>query len=93
MTETSRRVARRAIDRGMSHTELLALPVSVPIQEAGRAFGLSRDGAYYLLKRGQFPCRTIRVGRTTKVPRAELFRVLGITDGDDALANAGGGTA
>lgn len=93
MPEASRRIVRQAIDRTMSRDELLTLPVSVPLTDAGRAFGLSRDGAYYLLKRGEFPCRTIRVGRTTKVPRAELFRVLGITDGEPVEAVVGGGAA
>jgi hypothetical protein len=64
----------------MTIAELLALPVSVPIVTAGRAFGLSRDGVYDLRKRDAFPCRTIKVGRATVVPRAELLRVLGISE-------------
>lgn len=81
MSDTQRTV-RPVAERTMSRKELLALGVTVPVVEAGRAFGLSRDGVYYLLKRDEFPCRTIRVGRTTKVPRAEIFRVLGISDSD-----------
>lgn len=72
----------------MTQAELLALPVTVPVVEAGRAFGLSRDGTYDLLRRGDFPCRTIKVGRYTRVPRAELLRALGVVDGS-AEAQAG----
>jgi hypothetical protein len=64
----------------MTQAELLALPVSVPVVDAGRALGLSRDGTYDLLRRKAFPVRTVRVGRYTKVPRAELLRFLGVQD-------------
>jgi hypothetical protein len=64
--------------RALTHDELLALPVTVDVVTAGRAFGISRDGTYDLLRRGEFPVRTVKVGRSHRVPRAELFRVLGI---------------
>lgn len=76
------------LTRTMSVAELLALPVSVPVVEAGRAFGLSRDGTYDVLRRGEFPCRTVRVGRSTRVPRAELLRVLGVSEDDQSGGNA-----
>lgn len=71
---------------GMTVAEIRALPAAVPVVEAGRAFGLSRDGTYDLIRRGVFPCRTIRVGRQTKVPRADLLRVLGIEDTEAVIA-------
>ncbi len=64
----------------LSQEELLALPVTVDVVTAGRAFGISRDGSYDLLRRGEFPVRTVKVGRLRRVPRAELFRVLGVRD-------------
>jgi Helix-turn-helix domain len=64
----------------LTQEELLALPVTVDVVTAGRAFGVSRDGTYDLLRRGEFPVRTVKVGRSRRVPRAELFRVLGVTD-------------
>ena len=64
----------------LSQEELLALPVTVDVVTAGRAFGICRDAAYDLLRRGEFPCRTIKVGRLRRVPRAELLRVLGVED-------------
>ncbi len=66
----------------LTQQELLALPVTVDVVTAGRAFGISRDGTYDLLRRDEFPVRTIRVGRSRRVPRAELFRVLGIAEAD-----------
>jgi hypothetical protein len=78
-TEAQERLSR-AMARTTTVEQLKLLPVTVPVVEAGRAFGLSRDGTYDLLGRGEFPCRTIRVGRATKVPRAELLRVLGISE-------------
>lgn len=66
--------------RGMTKAELLALPVTVDIVTAGRAFGLGRSGAYDLAARGDFPCRVVKVGRARRVPRAELLRVLGLED-------------
>ncbi len=62
----------------LSYEQVLALPVTVDVVTAAHALGLSRDGAYDLLRRGEFPVRTIKVGRLRRVPRAELLRVLGI---------------
>lgn len=70
----------------LTHDELLALPVTVDVVTAGRAFGISRDGAYDLVRRGAFPVRTIRVGRALRVPRAELLRVLGVADAEQNRA-------
>jgi len=64
----------------LTQEELLALPVTVDVVTAGRAFGISPDGSNDLLRRGEFPVRTVKVGRLRRVPRAELFRVLGVTD-------------
>ncbi|WP_243708303.1 helix-turn-helix domain-containing protein [Actinomadura sp. GC306] len=46
---------------------------------AARALGLSRTYAYNLAKRGEFPCRVIRIGTTYRVPTAELRKLLGVT--------------
>jgi hypothetical protein len=42
-------------DLQMQKDELLALPVSVDLTTAGRAFGLGRTRAYELARAGQFP--------------------------------------
>ena len=67
-------------DLQMQKDELLALPVSVDLTTAGRAFGLGRTRAYELARAGQFPCRVIPVGRKFRVPRSALLEALGIKD-------------
>ncbi|MEO3829352.1 helix-turn-helix domain-containing protein [Actinomadura sp. B10D3] len=63
----------------MRHQDLDALPTVVSIMTAARALGLSRTYAYELAKRGDFPCRVIRIGTTYRVPTAELRKLLGVT--------------
>lgn len=64
---------------GLSRAELLALPVAVDVETAGRALSLKRSTAYALAKRGEFPVRTLRAGRSYRVVTAELLELLGIT--------------
>jgi excisionase family DNA binding protein len=59
--------------------ELLALPAITDLPTAARALGLGRTKAYELAKRGQFPCRLLRIGSSYRVPTAELLRYLGIS--------------
>ena len=63
---------------GLTRAELLALPVTVDVPTAARALGLGRSTAYELARRDQFPCRVLRVGRSYRVPTADLMRVLGV---------------
>lgn len=62
----------------MSLAELLALPVTVDLPTAGRAFGIGRDRAYRLAKIGQFPVPVLNIERNHRVLRADLLRVLGV---------------
>jgi hypothetical protein len=62
----------------MTIDELLALPVSVDLVTAGRAFGLGRTKAFELAGSGEFPCRVLRVGAKWRVPRSAIFEALGI---------------
>ncbi|MFI0453108.1 DNA-binding protein [Actinomadura sp. 6N118] len=62
----------------MTMGELLDLPATVDLPTAGRAFGLGRNTSYQLARRGEFPCRVLRLGRSYVVPTAELLRVLGL---------------
>lgn len=65
----------------LTHAEVLALPASVPIVTAGRAFGMGRSGTFDAYHAGTFPCPVIKVGaRRLVVPRAEILRALGIDD-------------
>jgi len=68
----------------MTIDELLALPVSVDLTTAGRAFGLGRTKAFELASHDEFPCRVLRVGKKYRVPRSAILEALGI---DLALAD------
>ncbi|MFF6802044.1 helix-turn-helix domain-containing protein [Streptomyces sp. NPDC012616] len=46
------------------------------VEEAAQAFGLSRSKGYDLVRRGEFPCRVLRIGRATQIVTASLLRVL-----------------
>jgi predicted DNA-binding transcriptional regulator AlpA len=59
--------------------ELRRWPPTVPLwPDAASALGLSRTAAYDLVRRGELPVRTLRLGRLLRVPTAELLAVLGI---------------
>ncbi|MEU0722770.1 DNA-binding protein [Streptomyces sp. NPDC006140] len=62
----------------MGLEELLSLPATVNVTTAGRALGIGRDKAYELIRSGAFPVRTLVLGGTTRVPTAELWKVLGV---------------
>ncbi|MFI6730777.1 helix-turn-helix domain-containing protein [Streptomyces sp. R-74717] len=46
------------------------------MEDTSRALGFSRAKGYDLVRRGEFPCRMLRIGRTTRVVTASLLRVL-----------------
>jgi hypothetical protein len=73
----------------MSPGELRALPVSVDLATAGRAFGFGRTKSFELARAGKFPCRVIRIpgnggddaaGGKYRVPRSAIFEALGEPD-------------
>ena len=64
--------------RTLSYDEVLALPVTVDIVTAGRCFGIGRTKAHDLARKGEFPCRVLRLGVKYRVTRAELLRALDI---------------
>ncbi len=63
--------------QGMSRKQLLELPVTVDVQTAAKALGIGRNLAYDLLTRGEFPCRTQKLGSRIRV----------ITGGPDGLVD------
>ena len=58
--------------------ELLALPVSVDLITAGRAFGIGRTKSFELAQQNEFPCRVLKIGKKYRVPRSAIFDALGI---------------
>lgn len=61
----------------MTEAELFALPVTVDIPTAGRAWGLYRSKAYDLARTGKFPCKVEPLGGRFVVLKSELLRSLG----------------
>ncbi|HEX6520941.1 MAG TPA: DNA-binding protein [Streptosporangiaceae bacterium] len=66
----------------MSEDELRALPVSVPLVVAARAFGMAGGKARELARSGEFPCRVIQVGARWRVPKSALLATLGVEAGE-----------
>lgn len=64
----------------MSHAELVALPLTVDVETAGRAFGIAPTTAQEWARKGNFPCNVLRLGRFYRVRRADLFDALGVED-------------
>jgi excisionase family DNA binding protein len=50
----------------------------VDIETAARILGCGRTLAYDLVKRGEFPCRVLRLGKRYLVPTAALLETLGL---------------
>ncbi|UTO68048.1 hypothetical protein LIV37_23630 [Streptomyces rapamycinicus NRRL 5491] len=68
----------------MQMEELLALPVAFGLDTSNRALQLGRTKGFDLAKRGEYPVRVLRVGRTYRVTRADLLRTLGVDPNSDA---------
>lgn len=62
----------------MSEEELLALPVTVDLETAGRAFLMGRTKAYEMARAGEFPCKVLPLGRRFVVTKSALLAVLGV---------------
>jgi hypothetical protein len=74
----------------MTHDELMALPVTFPLETANRALTLGRTTGYSLAKRGQYPVPLLPGRRGYVVSRYHLYRYLGVTPeaGESAAADA-----
>jgi hypothetical protein len=64
--------------KGMTREELLALPAAVDLGTGNRALGLGRSKGYELAKRGQYPCKVLRLGKAYRVVTADLLNLLGL---------------
>jgi hypothetical protein len=62
----------------MTKAEVLALPVSMPLESANRAIGIGRTRGYAMAKAGAYPIEVLRVGQAYRCRRADLLRYLGI---------------
>lgn len=64
--------------KGMTREELLALPAAIDLDTGNRALGLGRSKGYELAKRGQYPCKVLRLGKAYRVVTADLLNLLGL---------------
>jgi len=60
--------------------EVLALPASVDLGTAGRAFGLGKTKSYELARAGRFPCPMLQLGSSRVVARHHILAALGVED-------------
>ncbi|MYS05796.1 hypothetical protein GTW71_04935 [Streptomyces sp. SID6041] len=62
----------------MSRDELMALPAAIALDTGNRALGLGRSKGYELAKRGEYPCKVLRLGKAYRVMTADLLNLLGL---------------
>ena len=67
----------------MNRAQLLALPAVIDVPTAAEALDLSRTAAYELIRAGQWPTRTFRVGKLIRIPTEEILDLLGIDPSQD----------
>ena len=58
--------------------EIRRLPAALTVVQAARLLGIGRSSAYQAVKSGAWPARVLRVGRTIRIPSAEVLALLGI---------------
>lgn len=54
---------------------------TLSVEEAAHVLGISRNHAYELIKRGEWPTKVLRLGRRFRVPTVPLRRYLEIEEG------------
>lgn len=59
---------------------------TVTVEESARQLGIGRKHAYELIAEGQYPVRSIRIGRRIVVVKADLDRLLSADPSDDSAA-------
>ncbi|NWL13740.1 hypothetical protein DM793_20975 [Paenarthrobacter nitroguajacolicus] len=70
----------------MTTAEVLALPPSMDLDAACNALGIGTTTGYRLVKADSFPCPVIKLGRSIRVPKTGLLRVLGLDASEDRSA-------
>jgi excisionase family DNA binding protein len=56
------------------------LPLVLTVEEAAEVLRIGRSACYEGVRRGEIP--SVRIGRTLRVPRQALERMLGIQNGE-----------
>lgn len=68
----------------MTRQDVLGLPVVVSVEQAARAWGISRSAAYAMIESGTCPFTVTPVGRRLRVLRRHLLDSLRIQDPGEA---------
>lgn len=58
--------------------EIRDWPAAVSIEQAAKAFGISRSHAYELARTGHFPAKVLKVGASVKVVTASIIEALSV---------------
>jgi excisionase family DNA binding protein len=58
--------------------EIWQLPAALTVPEAARLLGIGRSSAYQAVKTSTWPTRVVRVGRSIRIPKADVLRLLGM---------------
>lgn len=66
-----------AVTEPMSEEDLLALPVTVDVETAGRAFRMGKTKSNDLARAGKFPVEIRKLGKRRIVTKAALLTALG----------------
>jgi excisionase family DNA binding protein len=65
-------------DTGKGPGKALAEELTVTVDQCAALLGLSRNGAYNAIREGEIP--SIRIGRSIRVPSAQLRKMLGLNE-------------
>jgi excisionase family DNA binding protein len=66
------------INGTLAADEVRRLPAALTVVQAARLLGIGRSSAYQAVKSGAWPTRVLRIGRTIRIPCAEVLALLGI---------------
>jgi excisionase family DNA binding protein len=64
---------------------LAEMPAVLTVEEAAKVLRIGRSAAYEGVRVGQIP--SLKVGRSIRVPKHQLERLLGITNDDEPAGN------
>jgi excisionase family DNA binding protein len=69
-----------AVNSAATADETRHLPAALTVIQAARLLRIGRSSAYQAVQAGTWPTRIIRVGRSIRIPAAEVLALLGIPD-------------
>jgi len=58
-----------------------SLPPALTVKQAAALASVSTDALYESIAAGKCPWKVLRIGRTIRLPRAEVLASLGLPDG------------